>query len=327
MEIKKKFVIGSRESALAVVQSRMVLAYLKEHCPELEPELLTMKTTGDKILDRRLDQIGGKGLFVKELDRALGEKRSDLSVHSLKDLPMEVPEELPVVCYSKREDPRDVLVLPEGRKTPDLSLPIGTSSLRRILQLQEIYPGARFESVRGNLQTRLRKLDEGQYGAIILAAAGMKRMGYEDRISRYFSIDEVIPSAGQGILALQGRKGEDYTFLEGFSDREAFYAAAAERAFVRWLDGGCSSPIAAHAQISGDVLELWGLYYEEETRTCRKGRKTGPVCQAAAIGIELARELSEAGEKDCVAEEHSAAAGQVRENGGGRNGTGEEKDR
>ena len=297
METDRKLVIGSRESALAVVQSTMVLDYIKEHCPGMEVSLLTMKTTGDKILDRRLDQIGGKGLFVKELDKALTEKQSDLSVHSLKDLPMEIPEELPLVCFSHREDPRDVLVLPEGRTEPDLTKPIGTSSLRRILQLQELFPGARFESVRGNLQTRLRKLDEGQYGAIILAAAGMKRMGLQDRISRYFEVEEVIPSAGQGILAIQGRKGEDYSFLKEFGDPAAACAAEAERAFVRYLDGGCSSPIAAHAKVQGDTLELLGLYYEEETRTCRKGRKTGPAAEAEQIGEALARELKEAGKE------------------------------
>ena len=183
---KRKFIIGSRESALAVVQSRMVLGYLQEHCPELEVELLTMKTTGDKILDRRLDQIGGKGLFVKELDKALMDRRSDLSVHSMKDLPMEVAEDLPLVGCSRREDPRDVLVLPEGAKEMDFSKPIGTSSLRRSLQLRELFPEARFESIRGNLQTRLRKLDEGQFGAIVLAAAGVKRMGLEHRISGIF---------------------------------------------------------------------------------------------------------------------------------------------
>jgi uroporphyrinogen III methyltransferase/synthase len=293
VEKKRKITIGSRESALAVVQSRMVMDYIEKNCPELEAGLLTMKTTGDRILDRRLDQIGGKGLFVKELDKALKDGRSDLSVHSLKDLPMEVPEELPVVCWSKREDPRDVLVLPEGRREPDLSLPIGTSSLRRIIQLKELYPEARFESVRGNLQTRLRKLDEGQYGALVLAAAGMKRMGLEDRISRYFSVEEVIPSAGQGILAVQGREGEDYAFLEGFGDRESALAAAAERAFVRFLDGGCSSPIAAHARIKDGELELLGLYYEESTKTYRKGKKTGPAEEAEKIGVSLARELKE----------------------------------
>lgn len=309
VEQRRKIIIGSRESALAVVQSRMVLKYLEDNCPEIEADILTMKTTGDKILDRRLDQIGGKGLFVKELDRALKDRKSDMSVHSLKDLPMEVPEELPVVCYSRREDPRDVLVLPEGREEPDFSLPIGTSSLRRILQLREIYPQARFESVRGNLQTRLRKLDEGQYGALILAAAGMKRMGLENRISRYFSVEEVIPSAGQGILAVQGRAGEDYAFLDGFSDREGTCAALAERAFVRFLDGGCSSPIAAHARVSGDGLELLGLYYEEETKACRIGRKKGSAEQAEQIGKELAAELKNGGGRDLGKKQNETEAG------------------
>lgn len=291
MSNRKHLTIGSRESALAVVQSRMVLAYLAEKHPEIETELLTMKTTGDIILDRRLDQIGGKGLFVKELDKALIDKRSDLSVHSLKDLPMEVQEELPVVCFSKREDPRDVLVLPEGATEIDFSKPIGTSSLRRILQLKKLYPQATFESVRGNLQTRLRKLDEGQYSAIILAAAGMKRMGLSARISRFFSVDEVIPAAGQGILALQGRQGEDYSCFEEFGDVNGTAAALAERAYVRYLDGGCSSPIAAHAKIDGDQMELLALYYDEETKEVSFGSKKGPVSQAEQIGIELAKEL------------------------------------
>lgn len=291
---KKKFVIGSRESALAVVQSRMVMAYLQENFPELKTELLTMKTTGDKILDRRLDQIGGKGLFVKELDKALLAGQSDLSVHSMKDLPMELSPKLPLVGCSRREDPRDVLILPEGAKEIDFSKPIGTSSLRRSLQLQELFPEARFESIRGNLQTRLRKLDEGGFGAIVLAAAGVKRMGLEHRISRVFSVEEIIPAAGQGILALQGRAGEDYSLLEGFRDRDAEAAGQAERAFVRFLDGGCSSPIAAHALLEGEEMTLLGLYYDEETGRYLRGRKKGSRDRAEALGEALARELKEA---------------------------------
>lgn len=288
---KRKVVIGSRESLLAVVQSKMVIAYLKQEHPELDVELLTMKTTGDKILDRRLDQIGGKGLFVKELDLALRDKRSDYSVHSLKDLPMEVPEELPVVCYSKREDPRDVLVLPKGAEELDPGKPIGTSSLRRILQLRKIYPDAEFKSVRGNLQTRIRKLDEGQFGAIILAAAGMKRMGYEDRISRYFSCEEVIPSAGQGILAVQGREGEDHSIFDGFRGQEGTVQATCERAFVRRLNGGCTSPIAAHALIEDGQIRLLGFYVEEGTMKEARGEMTGTFEDAEKIGIALADKL------------------------------------
>ena len=169
--MSKKVIIGSRESRLAVIQSEMVRDYILSYNKNCEVELLTMKTTGDKILDRTLDKVGGKGLFVKELDKALLEKKSQLSVHSLKDMPMEVPEELPLLAFSKREDPRDVLVLPEGIKELDESKPIGCSSLRRTLQLKELYPNMKFKSVRGNVQTRLMKLDEGPYSALLLAAA------------------------------------------------------------------------------------------------------------------------------------------------------------
>ena len=203
--MSKKVIIGSRESRLAVIQSEMVRDYILSYNKDCEVELLTMKTTGDKILDRTLDKVGGKGLFVKELDKALLEKKSQLSVHSLKDMPMEVPEELPLLAFSKREDPRDVLVLPEGIKELDESKPIGCSSLRRTLQLKELYPNMEFKSVRGNVQTRLKKLDEGQYSALVLAAAGLKRLKLENRISRYFEPEEVLPAAGQGILAIQGR--------------------------------------------------------------------------------------------------------------------------
>lgn len=182
---KSKIIIGSRESKLAVLQSEMVRDYIKEKNPEMEVEILTMKTTGDIILDRTLDKVGGKGLFVKELDKALMDGRSILSVHSLKDMPMEVPEELPLLAFSRREDPRDVLVLPEGVSELDKSKPLGCSSLRRTLQLKKLYPDMEVKSIRGNLQTRLRKLDEGQYSALILAAAGLKRLGLESRINRY----------------------------------------------------------------------------------------------------------------------------------------------
>ena len=287
----KKICIGSRESRLAVIQSEMVMDYLKKACPDREISLLTMKTTGDKILDRTLDKIGGKGLFVKELDRALLEKRSDLSVHSLKDMPMETPEELPIVAFSRREDPRDVLVLPEGKDTIDFSKPLGCSSQRRILQLKELFPQAEYKSIRGNVITRLRKLDEGEYGGLILAAAGLKRLGLSHRISRYFEPEEMIPAAGQGILAVQGRAGEDYSYLEDVADQEGTWAALSERAFVRYLDGGCSSPVAAHARIQGRQIHLLGLYYEEETGKYKKGRMEGPVEEAEALGIRLAEKL------------------------------------
>lgn len=307
---EKTFVIGSRDSTLAVRQSEIVMAYLEKYHPKIRLRLETMKTTGDRILDRRLYEIGGKGLFVKELDQALREGRIDLSVHSMKDMPIETPDDLPVIGCSRREDPRDVLVLPAGSgsgepypyidKLIDYSRPIGTSSRRRILQLQELFPKARFESVRGNLATRLRKLDEGQYSALILAGAGLKRLGLENRINRYFEVDEVVPSACQGILALQGRKGEDYRFLDGFGSRESTFAAAAERAFIRTLGGGCSSPVGAYAEIfwngADALMTLYGFYYDAENqRSYRKKAQTmvGDTQDCARVGRDLAQGILE----------------------------------
>ena len=288
-------IIGSRESKLAVVQSQMVMAFLRAAHPDCSVELATFKTTGDKILDRRLDQIGGKGLFVKELDAALRAGACDFTVHSCKDLPMEVPDDLPLVCFSAREDPRDVLVYPEGATEPDFSLPVGTSSRRREIQLRALFPQATFESIRGNVQTRLRKLDEGLYGCLVMAAAGLKRLGLEARIGRYLEPEEMIPSAGQGVLAVQGRMDADRSLFDGFADDAAWCAVTAERAFVARLDGGCSSPIAAHARIDGDSLELLGLYYDEETGQARRGSIEGPAVDAEALACTRADSLRDGG--------------------------------
>jgi porphobilinogen deaminase len=287
----RKITVGSRESVLAVVQARAVIDCLRAAHPELEIDLVTMKTTGDKILDRTLDKVGGKGLFVKELDTALREKRADITVHSLKDMPMETPEDLPLLCFSKREDPRDVLVLPEGVSELAPGAVIGSSSLRRALQLKALFPDNPIEPVRGNLQTRLRKLDEGQYGALVLAAAGLRRLGLEGRISRYFTPEEIIPAAGQGILGVQGRRGEEYSFLECFADAEGAVAALCERAFVRELDGGCTSPVCAHAEVHGGTVTLRGLYYDPETGAHRVGTDEGTAAEAEALGARLARRL------------------------------------
>lgn len=294
---KNKLVIGSRESRLAVLQSEMVQEFLNKTHPELKTEILTMKTTGDKILDRTLDKIGGKGLFVKELDLALMDKRSDISVHSLKDMPMEVPKELPLLAFSKREDPRDVLVLPEGVSELDKQKPLGCSSLRRTLQLAALYPDMEVKSIRGNLQTRLRKLDEGGYSGLILAAAGLKRLGLEHRISRYFTVEEILPAAGQGILAVQGRLGEDYSCLEGYGDKEAWICGRAERAYVQYLNGGCSSPVAAYGEIHEGKLLLRGLYYREADGAYIKGEAEGELTQAEELGRKLAKHLKESMEK------------------------------
>ena len=187
--------VGSRDSRLAVVQAEEVCRALGD-C-----ELITMKTTGDMVLDKTLDKVGGKGLFVKELDHALADGRVDLTVHSLKDVPMEQPDGLPLVAFTKRADARDALVLPESGAW-DKNKPIGCASARRRVQLKALFPDIDVQPVRGNVQTRLNKLESGAYGALVLAAAGLHRLGLEHRISRYFSPDEIIPAAGQGILAV-----------------------------------------------------------------------------------------------------------------------------
>ncbi|MDO5545720.1 MAG: hydroxymethylbilane synthase [Eubacteriales bacterium] len=288
-----KLRIGSRESRLAVIQSQMVMELIAKAEPAAELELVTMKTTGDKILDKTLDKIGGKGLFVRELDQALRDGRADFTVHSLKDMPMEVPEDLPLTAFSGREDPRDVLVLPEGATELNPSKPIGCSSRRRQLQLKKLFPDMDIEPVRGNVQTRLAKLEAGQFSALVLAAAGLKRLGLENRISRYFTTEEILPAAGQGILVVQTRKGMDTACLRLVHEEKTACCARAERAFVRALNGGCSSPVAAHATAEGDVLTLTGFYVSPDEEIQRKGSIRGSTAEAEMLGATLARQLRE----------------------------------
>ena len=284
--------VGSRESKLAVIQSELVMEAIRAHHSEITLELVTMKTTGDKILDRTLDKIGGKGLFVKELDAALLDGRVYLTVHSCKDLPMEEDPAIPLAGFSQREDPRDVLVLPEGVTELDPAKPIGCASARRTVQLKTLFPHMAVAPVRGNVLTRLRKLDEGQYSALVLAAAGLKRLGLEGRITRYFTVEEMIPAAGQGIMALQTRAGEDLSYLSGVVDEEGTLCARAERAFVRKLDGGCSSPIAAHAVLEGETITLTGLYVDEAGQVFRD-KISGPKEQGTALAEQLANSMKE----------------------------------
>lgn len=291
-----KIVIGSRDSKLAVIQSEMVIDAIQAFDPGLDVELVTMKTTGDMILDKTLDKIGGKGLFVKELDRALMDGRADLTVHSLKDMPMEVSGALPLLAFSRREDPRDALVLRKGLAELPEKPVIGSSSLRRKLQLEKLFPDAEIRPVRGNLQTRLRKLDEGQFDAIVLAYAGIKRLGLEERVSRLFSPEEILPAACQGILAVQGRAGYEIPFLKDFDDEEARLAALAERSFVRTLDGGCSSPVAAYAEIHGGGITITGFYVDEKENQYTDSISGGKY-EGEALGRELALSMKASLEK------------------------------
>lgn len=287
--------IGTRESVLAVAQAELLRQAIMAHHPDCDAVLVKMKTAGDRILDRRLDEIGGKGLFVKELDQALLEGRTDLSVHSLKDLPTEVPEDFPVLGYSRREAPQDALVLPahmekEAWKEPEFgrSMPIGTSSPRRAAQLAGLFAGCTVISARGNVLTRLQKLDAGEYGALVLAAAGLLRLGLSHRISRLFSVSEMVPAAGQGILAVQGRKDFDKSLLKEFFDEDAKWQALAERSFIHTLGGGCSAPVGAYASVRADMLTLTGLVVSDQGSVQRLALSAKKY-EAENLGAELAR--------------------------------------
>ena len=289
-----KLRVGSRESRLAVVQTQIVIDALRRAHPDAQIELVTMKTTGDKILDRTLDKVGGKGLFVKELDQALLEGRVDLTVHSFKDMPMEPDPRLPIVAVSPREDPRDALVLPQGAQSLDLSKPIGCASLRRRLQLEALYPGCTVRPVRGNVLTRLQKLDAGEYGALVLACAGLKRLGLEGRIHRPYPTEEMLPAACQGVLAVQARADFDRSLLAGFHDPGVYACALCERAFVRTLDGGCSSPVAAYAVCEGQQILVRGLYVAPDGSWSIRSAQ-GPVAQGEELGRQLALAMKQEG--------------------------------
>ena len=273
--------------------------------PDVEFELVPVQTTGDvdmRPFSGASDPFGIKGLFTRELEDALLRGELDLAVHSLKDLPMKQDERLPLVALSRRGDPRDALLLPrdaDGSTVPDDgSGPIGCSSARRRLQLETLFPGRPVEPVRGNIQTRLRKLDKPDasdssrpFSMLVLAAAGLRRLGLEGRIDRLLSPDEMVPAAGQGILACQGRAGEDYAYLDVVRDRDAEDCAAAERSFAAALGGGCALPVAAYAVAEGDILNLSGFYADETLGVRRTGRLSGPRTEAGSLGRELAARL------------------------------------
>lgn len=295
--MKRTIRIGSRESKLAVAQTKLVMEQIQAHHPELKLELITMKTTGDKILDRSLDKIGGKGLFVKELDQALLQGTIDLAIHSMKDMPMEESPELPLAALFPRGDPRDVLVVPVSASHAPFWSIVGSSSPRRKLQLLSLFPEAEIKSIRGNVLTRLEKLEQDDFTSLVLAAAGLERLGLGHRVSHFFSTQEMIPAAGQGILAIQGRKGEDLSFLQDINCPKTRRVSLAERAFIRALQGGCSSPIAAYGEIHGQELRLTGLYWNEGD-TYRTHILYGDASKPEHVGDALARDIQKEG-KEC----------------------------
>lgn len=279
--------ILSRDSALAVRQAQLVMEAIARGDPAIRLALHTMKTEGDRALDKSLDAIGGKGLFVRELDAALLSGKGDLSVHSYKDMPAGENPALPVVAVSAREDARDALVLPEGAEKLDLSKPVGCSSARRAVQLRLLFPGITIAPLRGNVPTRLKKLDAGEFGALVLAAAGLRRLGLGDRISRVFEPEEMLPAACQGIIAAQGRAGEDFACLRLFHDETAALCAKTERAFLAALGADCFSPVAVYARPEGARVNI-GAMFVGKNGAPRFARAAVNAADAAAAAEELA---------------------------------------
>jgi hydroxymethylbilane synthase len=296
-----KLVIATRESRLALWQAEHVKALLVQQGHEVT--LLGMTTRGDQILDRSLSKVGGKGLFVKELEAALEDGRADLAVHSLKDVPMDLPAGFALACVMEREDPRDAFVSNRYARLDDLpqGAVVGTSSLRRVVLLRALRPDLKIDPLRGNLDTRLRKLDDGQYDAIVLAAAGLKRLGLEQRIQQVFEPEQMLPAAGQGALGIEVRAGRDDLFevLAPLAHQGTWLAVSAERAVSRAMGGSCSMPLAAYATFSGEYLQLRSAWGEPETAAplvrAQSASTAADIDQAAELGTQVAAQLRAAG--------------------------------
>jgi hydroxymethylbilane synthase len=294
-EPRTKLRIATRGSPLALWQAEHVAARLQALHPGLEVSLLIMKTRGDKLLDAPLAKVGGKGLFVKELEVGLLERNADLAVHSLKDVPVEFPDGLELALVMEREDPRDAFVSNNHDSLavmPAGSL-VGTSSLRRQTQVREAYPELRVDWLRGNVNTRLAKLDEGQYDAIILAASGLQRLGFEDRIRTAIAPEECLPAIGQGVLGIEIRSDDAQLreLIAPLAHAETTLRVTAERALNQTLNGGCQVPIAGYAVLEGDQLYLRGLVGEPDGSKILRAEIRGSSTRAHELGVELAQQL------------------------------------
>ncbi len=297
--MRKKIVIGTRSSKLALWQAGFVAECLKEEYPGLEVEMKLMTTKGDKILDAPLAKIGGKGLFTKELEQEMLEGGIDLAVHSLKDMPTEVPEGLVIAAITKRADPGDAVVslkyghfadLPQGAK-------VGTSSLRRKAQLLHARPDLNIQDLRGNVNTRLRKLEEENFDAIVLAVAGLTRLGFKDRIAEVMPREIMLPAVGQGALAIEAR-GDDAEILETISflnDEDMVACAKGERAFLAKVEGGCQVPVGVYGSVEQDELQLEAVIASLDGARLYRDRLTGNKSEAEELGGELAEKLLAAG--------------------------------
>ncbi|MBW1658952.1 MAG: hydroxymethylbilane synthase [Deltaproteobacteria bacterium] len=307
-----EIIIGTRGSKLALWQANWVKDRITENFPEVTISLKIIKTTGDKILDVPLAKVGGKGLFVKEIEEALFREEIDLAVHSMKDVPSELPDGLILSAYTAREDPRDAFV----GKTADLKLEdlpagsvVGTSSLRRQAHLTRYYPHLKTVSIRGNLDTRIRKIEEQGLAGVLLAAAGLKRMALGRRISQFLHVDQFIPAVGQGVLGIETRENDPDIrgVVSSLNNSDARDAVLAERGFLKTLEGGCQVPIAAHATLEGAQLFLHGMVASLDGKQVIEDIITGERKNAAELGQTLAETLLSRGAGEILKEVYSQA--------------------
>jgi len=295
-----KIVIATRKSPLAIWQAEHVREILKKEHPENEYEFLEIVTEGDRILDSSLAKIGGKGLFVKDIEKAIIEGKADFAVHSAKDMPVEITKELYISAIMKREDPFDALITADKKKLVDLpkGANIGTSSMRRKAQLLYQRPDLKITELRGNVNTRLKKLDDGQYDAIVLACASVKRMGWGERISQILDDRMIIPCCGQGALAIESRRGDKKTdaLIKCLNDAKSFQEVEGERSFLTRLNGGCQMPVGVFCErLSDGRFHMRGVIFDPDGKTKVEGTKVG--IKNVIVGFELANELLDGGGK------------------------------
>ena len=301
--------IGTRKSKLALWQANHVAELLKKYYPDIQVELVKITTKGDKILDVPLAKVGGKGLFVKEIEEAMLRNEIDIAVHSLKDVPTYFPEGLGLVAITEREDPRDAFLSVKYSsidKMPEGSV-LGTSSLRRKAQIMLNRKDLKIEDLRGNVDTRIRKLEEGQYDGIILAYAGLKRLGLQDRVKQIFEPDYMIPAVAQGFLGIEARLDDEETreIVSVLNHKESEIRAKAERAFLKTLEGGCQVPLAGYSEIKNGRITITGFVSDLEGKRVFKDSIEGSVEQPEKIGVELANRLLDMGAREVLEEIYS----------------------
>jgi hydroxymethylbilane synthase len=295
--MKNKIIVGTRGSALALKQSNMVIEALKKSLSDTEIEIKIITTTGDKVLDRSLDKIGGKGLFVLEIEKELRDKEIDIAIHSMKDVPAFIEEGFQISPVFEREDPRDVLISKDNIKFKDLpaGVVIGTSSLRRVAQLKSLRPDLKYVPIRGNIDSRIKKMESGQFQGIILAAAGLNRMGWNENITEYFDVNSVIPAVGQGGLCLEYRKNDEFItqLIKKQNAGKEFRDILAERYFLEEINGSCSIAMGAFGKVVDNKLFLKGFYSESENSEVIVKEVEGNADEYEFLGKRLAEKIKE----------------------------------